>query len=403
MNTSFFISWRYLFAKRKQVFISVISVISILGVALGVAALIVTLSVMNGFQTDIKKKIVSVNPHIIVVDPRNEEILEYEKLEDTISVIKEVEGVAPFVYGQGMLKNGRQSDGVVLKGISAQEINVTSVFDKIKHGSFLTKDIKDVVIGNELAKKLDAYVGDEIVFISPGASITSFGKVPRWTKLNVVGIIETGMYEYDAHLALVNIETAQSVFEIGKGITGLGVRIKNMYDADMVSKRIMTRLDNKVWTKTWLRTNSSLFAALKLEKMVMFIILILIIIVASFGIISSLMLMTMEKTRDIGILKAMGLNQNKVSRIFMYEGLCIGFIGTFMGVVLGLGLVYILDKYKFIDLPADIYYLTTLPVQVRWMDISLIIVCSLIISLISTLYPAYKAGKLDPSVALRYE
>ncbi|MFC1546610.1 lipoprotein-releasing ABC transporter permease subunit [bacterium] len=403
MNLSFFISWRYLYAKRKQVFISFISFISVAGIALGVSALVITLSIMNGFQTDLKNKILTTNPHIIIFSVQKDTIKDYTRVTELIKTVPDVKGAAPFIYGQGILKKGKHNTGIVLKGVTNREVSVTNISDYIKSGKFIFDKEKTVCLGKDLASTLGAQIDDEVIFISPSTSITAFGQMPKWRKFKVTGIIETGMYEYDSHIAYISLEQGQTLFDLKDRVTGIGVQISDPYKVDEVSPKILRSLGSGYWSKTWLKMNYSLFTALKLEKIVMFIIMVLIIIVAAFGIISSLTLMTIEKTRDIGILKAMGCSTKKVAHIFIYQGLYLGCFGTFTGLVLGLTVLIILKNYEFIKLPADIYYLSTVPVNIDVLDMIIVAAAAVLISLFSTLYPAYRAAKQDPSIALHYE
>lgn len=403
MNVSLLVSLRYLHARRKQLFLSVISIISILGVALGVGALVITLSVMNGFQTDLKNKILASNPHITIIPKDTVSFKDYESIKNDLQGVKGVQSSAPFIYGQGMLKKKKNTNGVIAKGISSFEDDVTSLTKYITQGRMVKEGQKEILIGRELSRNMGLFVGDEVVFISPKLSFNVLGQVPKWGKLKVVGIIETGMYEYDLNQVYIDLSTAEDLFEMKGQINGIGVKIEDAYEADIIANRINNMFSKDWFARSWLMMNQSLFSALKLEKFVMFIILILIIIVAAFGIISSLMLMTIEKIRDIGIMRAFGMPRKVIAKIFIYQGLGIGLVGTLLGLLFGLGSVFILSKYNFIKLPADIYYITNLPVQVELLDIVFICIVAVIITLLATLFPAYKASRLDPSVAVRYE
>lgn len=411
MNLSLFISLRYLYARRKQVFISLISLISIAGVAIGVAALIITLSIMNGFQNDLRAKILGSNPAVVVMDYRDNGIRDFQLVASRIGKVSDVVAVSPFVYGQGMLKHAANTEGVVVKGITEHEQHVTRLGTYMHNKTLFEPPSQNptdnalrqkIVLGKYLAQKLGVMQGDEIIFIAPSAMMTSFGQMPRWEKFFVSDVIESGMYEYDLHLAYINLETAQRMFDMPGRVTGFGVRVRDPNraedTADAINKQFRTLVAH-----SWLRMNYSLFSALKLEKIMMTIVLVLIILVASFGIISSLMLMTIEKIKDIGILKAMGYTPRGIATIFVYQGLVIGGIGTVLGLILGLGISVCLDHYKWITLPADVYYITKLPVDIQVFDVIMVVVAALAISLCATLYPALRAGKLNPSVALRYE
>jgi lipoprotein-releasing system permease protein len=403
LNLPLFISWRYLHARRKQVFVSFITWISVLGVGIGVAALILTLSIMDGFQDNIKEKILISNPHIILMSYTSQGIKDYKYVIDIIKKNKGITNASPFVYGQGILKAGKYSSGVLVRGVTKDEVNVTSIAKYLKRGVFDFTQKKSLVLGQELARNLGVALGDEVVLISPELEISAFGQIPRWEKFKVVGITETGMFEYDSNLAYIGLDEAQSIFDLDSRVTGIGIKVDNAYNAEDYSREIDNNLGNNFLVKSWFRMNASLFGALKLEKAVMFIIMVTIILVASFGIVSSLTFMTIEKTRDIGILKAMGCSRDKIAKIFVYQGLLIGFIGILLGLILGLCSLYLLSHYDIVKLPSDIYYISRLPVHVKIWNIILVCAVAVMISLFSTLYPSRKASKLDPSKALRYE
>ncbi|MBN1823984.1 MAG: ABC transporter permease [Endomicrobiales bacterium] len=399
MPIELFIALRYLKARRKGVFTLLTTVIAVGGTTLGVAALVITLAVMSGFHRDIKEKILGIQPHLIILKEASSPFAEHSKVRETVSAEKQVRASSPFVYGQAVLRNNRLTSGVVLKGVDpAGENEVVGLNSRIIDGKKQGPADKEILLGNELAANLGAITGSEIIVMAPGPSAA----VPRMEKLTVSGIFRSGMYEYDANLAYVNLSSGRKIFSLGEAVTGIGVSLKDFNDASEIEKKLQERLMFPYYVRSWQRMNRSLFAALKLEKIMMFIILALIIIVAAFNIISNLILLTIEKTRDIGILSAMGFAKAKIARVFLFEGLIIGLSGIFSGLFLGLGLSLALKKYQFIHLPADVYYIDTLPVRIIPADIAMVAGAALIITVVSAVYPAYQVTKLDPLEAIRY-
>lgn len=403
----FFIARRYFRSKKKHRGISINTLISITGVALGVMTLLTVLSVMSGFHEDLQAKILGVNAHIVT--------LSYEgKIEDysrAINKISEIEGImysSPFIYGQVMLRFGDRAQGVVVRGIDPETgPDTTDILQNLQEGNI--NKLKErggepgIIVGRELLRRLGLFVGDVVDMVSPMSEIGPLGMIPKMKKFRVVGFFEAGMYEYDSSFAFINIRDAQSFFNYGDAVTGVEVKIDDIYNADQTSNDIEKLLGPPYYAKDWMQMNRNLFSALKLEKLVMFIILTLIILVASFNIISNLIMIVIEKAREIAILKAMGAKRNGIMAIFMIHGLIIGALGTVTGVVGGYILCYLLKMYKFISLPGDVYYLSYLPVKMDLYDFIVVPSAALIITLIATAYPSWQASKLDPVEPLRYE
>ncbi len=396
MNTEFFISWRYLLTKRKEKFISLISVISVLGVAIGVMALIVVIAVMTGFDNDLRAKIVGNYSHITVSGYRPISEDDYVQIIKTVGPNEHITGVSPFIQGQVLMKEGQRFFAVGMKGIiPSTEAEVTRIGDYVVAGKLDDLEPGGIMLGKELAMSLGLGVGAEVSVVSP------FGKD---YKLKVQGIFSSGMYDYDMNLVFLHLKTAQDMLQMPAQIGGVALRLDNMYRAEGIRDELASALKYNYSLRTWTEANQNFFAALKLEKLTMFVILTLVILVASFNIVSTLIVMVVEKTKDIGILKALGFTPARIRRIFILEGIIIGGLGTVLGTAGGITLCWLLKKYQFIKLPQDIYYLDHLPVAIAfWPDIAVIVLAALGIVLISTVYPAGKAAQLKPVEALRYE
>lgn len=403
-----FISLRYFKSKKKNRGLSINTLISIGGVALGVMALIIVLSVMGGFHEDLQGKILGVNAHIVVLSYGGK-VKDYELLRDKLSGIEGVKHSSPFIYGQVMLGFGERAHGAVVRGVDPEiEEETTDIIKFIKEGrienlKYSSKGTPGIIVGKELARNLGFFVGDEIRMISPTGDIGPLGMIPKMKSFRVVGVLEVGMYEYDSGLALVNINDARNFFKFDDEVTGIEVKVDEIYNSKIIAKEIESALGPPFYARDWMDMNRNLFSALKLEKIVMFIILILIVLVASFNIISNLIMIVMEKAREIAIIKAMGATSRGIMSIFVIHGLIIGVIGTSIGLIWGYIVCQLLKTYKFINLPPDVYYLSYLPVRMSLFDFIVVPATAILISFLATLYPSWQAARLDPVEPLRYE
>lgn len=401
----FFIAIRYLAAKRRGRSVSLNTFVSMGGVALGVAALMGTLGVMTGFQEDIRDKILGTNSHIVVMDRTRDTIKDYTGIAAKIAASPRVAATTPFIYSQVLMTSERNVHGVVLRGIDpATEGKVTEIERNIKEGKI--KDLSrpsynGVIIGKELARKLSVQMGDQLNLVSPVGTPGPLGIVPKIRKFEVAGIFDSGMYEYDSSLAYISISAAQEFLNLGDVVTGIEVRVDDIFIADKVAERLEGELGFPFWARDWMKMNRNLFSALKLEKIIMFIILVLIILVASFNIVSTLIMIVTEKGREIAILKTMGTKRAGVMRIFMIDGIIIGLVGTAIGIPLGFAGGYALET--FYTFPGDIYYISHIPVKIKLLDIFSVGLSAMLISFLATIYPSWRAARLDPAEALRYE
>jgi lipoprotein-releasing system permease protein len=404
-----FIASRYLRAKQKQSFISLITILSIAGVTVGVMALIVVIAVMAGFEQEWQSRILGVESHLVVRSHQGS-FDDYARVREVVKAVEGVEAATPIISDQIMLRSAAGVSGAVVRGVLPESVaSVIGILDQddlarlqASIDSDAAHQAPGIILGKELARNIAVRMGDPVYLIAPRGMLSPIGHVPSMQRFEVAGVFESGLYEYDGSLAYIHLHSAQKLFKIPDGASAVELRLKDIYAADNVAKEISGRLGYPFWTRTWMQMNRNLFSALKLEKTVMFIILVLIILVAAFNIASTLIMMVMEKTRDIAILKAMGATDKSVRRIFVYKGMVIGLIGTLLGVVLGFGLCLILKHYQFIELPGDIYYITTLPVRLKVLDVLLTAAAALGICFLATLYPAQQAARLDPVEAIRY-
>lgn len=404
---AWFVSMRYLRAKRKQKFISMITLISILGVAVGVMALIVVLSVFTGFTEGLRDQIIGVNAHALV-QRFNAPITDSNEVIATVEQVEGVVATTPFIYGQALISSATQSTGVVLRGIEARSAQrVLSIGQKMVAGQLTDLDapteIPAILLGRDMARQLQVGLGDRVRLISPNGPLSPMGVLPKIRTCMVAGIFETGMYEYDSTMGFINLDTARSLTDLRQGVHGIEVKVRDIDRADRTAAAIRQALGPDYSVRDWMQLNRNLFAALKLEKLGIFIALDLIILVAALNIISALIMMVMEKNRDIAILKSMGATTRSIMRIFFYQGMIIGVVGTVIGVASGLGLCALLARYKIIELPSNVYPMSTMPIKVVPFDVTLIAVSALLITLAATLYPSWKASQVRPAEALSYE
>lgn len=408
MRFEAFLATRYLKAKRKQAFISVITVISVVGVMMGVTALIVVLSVMNGFREDLMGKILGVNSHLVVLSYEGA-FLDYDRIARETSAVEGVVATTPFIYSQVMVNSQGSVSGSVLRGIdTSTAAKVIAVDRMIKRGSLQSLDalhdgLPAIIMGKELARMLAVQPGDAVTVVSPMGKLTPLGRVPQNRKFKITAIFDSGMYEYDATMVYVSLKEAQDFLGFDNRATGVEVRVADIYKADQVGGAVTKKLGYPYWAKDWKQMNRSLVSALKLEKIAMFVILIMIVLVGALNIISTLVMVVMEKSKDVAILRAMGATQKSIMTVFMFQGVLVGVVGTLAGLGAGLGLCHLLAKYKFIELPSDVYYISTLPVRVEMLDVVLVIVTAVVISFLATLYPSWHASRLNPVESLRYE
>ncbi|NKB37153.1 MAG: lipoprotein-releasing ABC transporter permease subunit [Gammaproteobacteria bacterium] len=407
-----FIGLRYMRAKRRNHFISFISLISVLGVAIGVTALITVLSVMNGFQKEITERTLGMATHATVLE-RNENLNNWQQIAAQVNSHPEIEGVAPYFRAEGMLVNERQVSGSVIRGILPdEEPKVSLIADKMIEGDFdgLQSGEFGIIIGKELSRALHVLTGDKVTLVAPQANVTPAGIMPRLKRFTVVGIFEIGMQEFDGALALIHLDDAQKLFR-KTGPSGLRLKVTDLMRAPLISREVMSTIPGQYWILDWTQRHANLFHALKTEKIVMFIILTLIVAVAAFNIISTLMMTVTDKQADISILRTLGASPKSIMFIFMIQGTVIGLTGTLLGLVGGISLasnleslVKSIEQILGIDLlPGDIYYISTLPSELNWNDVTIISVVAFLFSLLSTIYPARKAASTEPAEALRYE
>jgi lipoprotein-releasing system permease protein len=406
MSFELFVARRYLTARRKQAFISVITLISVGGIAIGVAALVIAIALITGFQGDVQDKILGATSHVMVSDLGGQGLAGYEDMAAKIQAMPGVVSVSPVVYSTVLITGAGESTGALVKGID---------FERERAGSDWLRNLEagripdaggahdGILLGRELALRLGAQVGDAVRIVTASSTLSPIGLLPKRKTFEVSGIFNTGLYEFDSTTALVAIGVAQKLFGLEGRASYIQVKLDDIFAAPAIGERIKAILPATVYITTWMELNKSLFSALKLEKNIMFLTITLIVIVAALNIIATLILMVMEKTRDIGILMAIGATPRMINRVFFFQGALIGVIGTALGAVLGLGWCALANAFQLIKIPVDIYQISYVPFRMRPLDLALIIGVTLLISFVSTLFPARRAAKVDPVVALKYE
>ena len=438
MNYQLFIASRYLRSKRRTRFISLITYITAGGVTIGVAALVIVLSVMNGLETEVRDRIIGAEAHVRVTQFHEEPMMDYLTVASRLGNIPHITGVSPFIQSKGMLRFGKGIEGAVIKGIDPASVGQVSDLPRILIAGDLSLEpdtahipsqnpssdsfrrhldeavrvptdsdaqpnsLSGIVIGRQLAFRMGTVIGDSVVVISP-VGFTSLLSTPRLKRFRVAGIFETGIFEYDDMFTYVSLPAAQELFDMGSGVTGIEMKLYHREMAEVVSRSIESTLGYPYFPRTWMDMHSTLFRWMKLEKWLYTILLSLIILVAAFNIVSSQIMMVLEKRREIGILKAMGASREGIMQIFLYEGIIVGALGTVLGLILGYLLCWAQQTYKFFSLPGDVYFLSYLPVRMQVLDFVTVALVALGLSLLATVYPARRAAALDPVEVIRYE
>jgi len=404
MKFALFIAIRYLTKGRKNSFISIISLVSILGIAIGVAALIIALSLINGFQNDIRNRILSSSAHIMVTDRLADGFADYQALSKKLeNEFKEVKAVMPVVYGTVLVKGvGREVTGAVFRGLDLQRGKKEPWLTKLDFGRLPAND-RELLLGREMALKLNLFAGDSCLIVSPQAALSPLGIMPRFKKFRISGIFRSGLFEFDSGTVISGLGAAQQLFSLKNKISYLQVNLNDIFKAEAVAARMRDRLGAQYAVITWKELNQSLYSALEMEKTVLFFTLALIIVVASLNIVAGLILMVIQKIKDIGILLSYGATAGLIKKIFFLQGAIIGVLGTTLGVTLGLGFCYLANRYELIKVPAEIYQLSFVPFRVSILDLAAVIGVSLLISFSATLLPSRKAAAVAVVDAVKYE
>jgi len=405
MSYEFFIAKRYLTAKRKQAFISVITFISILGITIGVMALIIAIALITGFQKDVRDKILGATSHLMVQDLSGEGLKDYPQIMAKIKELQGVKSVSPVAFDMVLITSPSKNQPAMLKGMDLElERKQSSWLEKLESGQLPAETKREgILLGHDLALTLSVGIGDTVNVLTDTWRQSPMGLVPKRKIFVVTGIFATGLFEFDSSTALISLPVAQKFFGLRDSVSYLQVMIDDIFAAPTYKERFRSVLPPLAYVTTWMELNKSLFSALKLEKNIMFLTITLIVFVAALNIIATLILMVMEKTRDIGILIAMGATRQNIRKIFFLQGSLIGIVGTALGTILGLLWCVLANTFKLIKVPVDIYQISHVPFHIKALDLCLIIGVSLLISFLSTLFPSHRASKTDPVVALKYE
>ncbi len=411
MRYEFFIALRYLKSKRRTGFISLISYISVTGVAIGVAALIIVLSVMNGFESEVRSRFIGVDTHIKVRTFHDQGVENHQTIMEQIKDTPHLVAMSPYIHQKGLVLSKKESTGILVRGIDEKTApDVTNIKESINYGSLDLdmqttsegKKLPGIVLGFNLADRLMVTLGDKVT-IASFKGIQQLGQMPNMLQFVVTGYFETGLFEFDDTMAYISIESAQKLFTMPDKVSGIGIRVDDYQNAEKVANILQNQLGYPYRVITYFDLNRNLFAWMRIEKWAAFIILCLIIMVAAFNIVSTMIMITMEKTREIGILRSMGATPKSIRNIFTYQGLIVGFFGTLCGNIIGYALCWAQYKYRFFSLPMDVYIIDWLPILMKWTDAIFISVAAILITYGASVYPAVRASKLDPVQSIRYE
>ncbi|PLA74377.1 lipoprotein-releasing system transmembrane subunit LolC [Hydrogenovibrio sp. SC-1] len=404
---------RYTRAKRRNGFISFISLSSMIGIALGVTALITVLSIMNGFQQELRDRILDMTAHM-TLSQQGERLTHWQDLYHVVKQLPNVSGAAPNAMGQGMLTSGDKVKGVVVRGVLPRyEREVADIDSKMVYGQLADLASRDynIIIGTELANGLGVSIGDKITLVAPQASISPMGVMPRLKRFTVSGLFEVGMHEYDSALAIIHIEDAQRIFKMGNQVSALQLRLNDLFDVQTVRDQLSAELDELLYMRDWTQQHANFFKAIEMEKKMMFIVLALIIMVAAFNIVSTMVMVVTDKQKDIAVLRTIGASPLSIQTIFMVQGMIIGVMGAILGIAGGVAIALNIDVivpfiegvFGFQFFPADVYYISKIPSDLHWDDVWFVAGLAFVLTLLATLYPARRAANTQPAEALRYE